>query len=259
MSAAAVIDAEHREFVGSLAKGLSVIRALGGDKPEMTVADVAKATDMTRAGARRLLLTLHALGYVQSDSKYYALAPKVLELGFAYISSRSWLSMTTPILEKLRTDLFESVSVVVLEGQEVVYVARFPADRVMTMSIEIGSRRPAFCTAMGRVLLGELSDDCIRQTLQHSAIQAFTDNTVTNVEQLMGEIKTARQQGYALIDSELEHGLVAVSVPLRNSRGTTLAAVNVCGHSSHLTVEDLEKRCLPALHAAVSRISMALV
>jgi IclR family pca regulon transcriptional regulator len=253
------IDESHREFVGSLAKGLSVIRVFGKDTPEMSVSEVARATETTRAAARRFLLTLHALGYVQSDGRLYRLAPKTLELGFSFLSSHSWLSIASPLLDRLKASLGESVSVTVLEDTEVVYLAKFPADRVMTLSMDVGSRRPAYCTAMGRALLGELPEPEARRILDASDIRAWTDRTVTDREALMAEFRKARRQGYAVIDQELEDGLVAVSVPLRDANGDVLAAANVCGHSSHLTVADLEARCLPALRDCVQRISRSLV
>ena len=253
------IDETNREFVGTLAKGLSVIRAFGKDRPTMSVSEVAKLTEMTRAAARRFLLTLHALGYVECDGRSYRLAPKTLELGFSFLSSHSWLSIASPLLEMLKAELGESVSLTVLENTDVVYLTRFPANRVMTLTMEVGSRRPAFCTAMGRALLGELPEPEARRILDASELNAHTSRTVTDKERLMEEFRKARRQGYAIIDQELEEGLVAVSVPLRDDRGAVLAAANVCGHSSHLSLEDLEKRCLPALRECVGRISRSLV
>ena len=253
------IEESHREFVGSLAKGLNVIRVFGKDSPEMSVTEVARATETTRAAARRLLLTLHSLGYVQTDGRLYRLAPKTLELGFSYLSSHSWLSIASPMLERLKVSLCESVSVTILEDADVVYLARFPADRVMTLSMDVGSRRPAYCTAMGRVLIGELPDDEARRILDQSLLQKYTPNTIVDRDALMDEFRKARRQGYAIIDQELEDGLVAASVPLRDSRGAVLAAVNVCGHASHLGTDDLEKRCLPALRDCAQRISRSLV
>jgi IclR family pca regulon transcriptional regulator len=253
------IDESNREFVGTLAKGLSVIRAFGKDSPEMSVAEVARLTTMTRAAARRFLLTLHALGYVECEGRSFRLAAKTLELGFSFLSSQSWLSIAAPLLETLKSELGESVSVTVLENADVVYLIRFPANRVMTLTMEVGSRRPAYCTAMGRALLGELPEAEARRILDASALKAHTSRTVVDKETLMAELRKARRQGFAMIDQELEDGLVAVSVPLRDARGTVLAAVNVCGHSSYLGVDDLETRCLPALRDCVARISRSLV
>src|ERR1700733_14081186 len=159
------ISESNREFVGSLAKGLSVIRVFGKDSPTMSVSEVARSTGITRAGARRFLLTLHSLGYLRTDGRRFSLAPKTLELGYSFLSSRGWLSIASPLLENLRTTLTESVSVTMLEDTD---VARFPADRVLTVSMDVGSRRPAYCTAMGRVLLGELPELEARAILDRS-------------------------------------------------------------------------------------------
>jgi IclR family pca regulon transcriptional regulator len=253
------ISESNREFVGSLAKGLSVIRVFGKDSPAMSVSEVARSTGITRAGARRLLLTLHSLGYLRTDGRRFSLAPKTLELGYSFLSSRGWLSIASPLLENLKTTLTESVSVTMLEDTDVVYIARFPADRVLTVSMDVGSRRPAYCTAMGRVLLGELPELEVRAILDRSLLVAHTPRTVVDKGALMEEFRKARRQGHAIVDQELEDGLVAASVPLRDCHGAVLAAVNVCGHASQLALDDLERRCLPALRDTVNRISRSVV
>jgi IclR family pca regulon transcriptional regulator len=253
------ISESDPDFVGSLAKGLNVIRVFGKDSPNMSISDVARSTGITRAGARRLLLTLHALGYLQTDGRRFSLAPRTLELGYSFLSSRGWLSIASPLLEALRTTLSESVSITVLEDTDVVYVARFQADRVMTVSMDVGSRRPAYCTAMGRVLLGELPETEASAILDRSELVAHMPRTLVDKEALMEEFRKARRQGYAIVDQELEQGLVAASSPLRDCNGAVLAAVNVCGHASELTLEDLRRRCVPALQECVHRISRSLV
>lgn len=259
MSIVEPISESDPDFVGSLAKGLNVIRVFGKDSPNMSISDVARSTGITRAGARRLLLTLHALGYLQTDGRRFSLAPRTLELGYSFLSSRGWLSIASPLLEALRTTLGESVSITVLEDTDVVYVARFRADRVMTVSMDVGSRRPAYCTAMGRVLLGELPETEASAILDRSDLIAHMPRTLVDKEALMEEFRKARRQGYAIVDQELEQGLVAASAPLRDCNGAVLAAVNVCGHASELTLEDLRRRCLPALQECVHRISRSLV
>ena len=253
------IEKSNRDFVGSLAKGLRVLRAFNDQHDRLTLSDVARLVDLPRAGARRLLLTLHALGYVKTDGKFFFLSPKVLELGFSYLSSQHWLSIASPVLEALRDELDEAVSVTTLEGSEVVYVARYPVDRVMTLAMDIGSRKPAYCTAMGRVLLGALPETKAREILGESTLRQFTTNTKHTVNDVCTEVLAVRDQGYCLIDRELEESLVAISVPLTNYHGETLAAVNVCGHPGNLSLEDLETRCLPALQAATRKIAQMLV
>lgn len=253
------IENTNRDFVGSLAKGLRVLRAFGESTDKLTVSDVAKVTDLTRAGARRLLLTLHALGYLDMDGKYYSLTPKVLELGFSYLGAQHWLNRATPLLEKLRDTLNEAVSVTVMQNTEVVYVARFQTDRVMTMAMDIGSRKPVFCTAMGRVLLASLPETKVREVLLASDIKRYTPQTLIDINALTAAVCDTRTKGYCVIDQELEQSLVAVSVPLKNYQGQTLAAVNVCGHPSNLSLEDLETRCLSALQETTQNLSQLLV
>jgi IclR family transcriptional regulator, pca regulon regulatory protein len=253
------IGETDREFVSALARGLSVIRAFGKGQPVMTVSEVAKAIDASRAVARRFLLTLQALGYVDSDGRSYRLSAKTLDLAYAYLDSHDWLSIVSPQLEKLKNDLGESVSLTVLDGPEVVYLLRFRSSRVMTLSIEVGSRRPAYATAMGRVLIGEMEDADARRIMDKSELRRHTPRTIVEKDALLEECHKAHVRGYAAVDQELEDGLVAVSVPLHNSRGALLAAVNVCGHISYLTIENLKTRCLPALRECARRISQTLI
>ena len=253
------IEHTNRDFVGSLAKGLRVLKSFNEGTEKMTVSDVARVCELPRAGARRLLLTMHALGYMYNDGKYYSLSPKILELGFSYLSSQNWLTLASPILEKLRDELDEAVSVTVLEHTDVVYVARFQTDRVMTMAMDIGAQKPAYCTAMGRVLMGAMPETKVREMLLASDIKRQTERTLTDINDITSAICQVRSQGYCLIDRELEDSLVAISVPLKNYHGETLAAVNVCGHPGNLSLDDLETRCLRALKVATDKIAQILV
>lgn len=256
---AKTFHSDPSDFVASLAKGLSVLRIFGRDRDALTLSDVAREADLSRAAARRFLLTLQALGYVASDGKYFTLTSKVLELGFSYLSSKNWISVASPLMEDLRNQLGESVSATVLEGSEVVYVARFRADRVLTMSVEIGTRRPAYCTAMGRVLLAHLPDTLVRQRLRESDLRAHTPQTLTDVNAIMAKIDEVRAKGYALIDRELERGLVAISVPLKTSGGKTFAALNVCRHDSYGDAASLVEMGLEPLLRTAAQISRSIV
>ncbi len=255
MATAVPIEETSPDFIGSLARGLRVICALGRTSGNLTASDVARATDLSRAVARRMLLTLHSLGYVESTGKHYSLSPKVLELGLSYLSAQDWLAQALPILTQLRDTLDEAISVTILEDTDVVYVARFPVNRVLSISMEIGMRRPAFCTAMGRVLLSGLPPDRASRVLHQSDIRAFTANTITAFDELERQVNAVRERGYCIVDRELDASLVAVSVPLKNLQGQTIAAVDVCGHPASLSLRDLEERCLPALQRAVQNIA----
>ncbi len=248
-----------REFVASFAKGLSVICAFGRETPEMTLSEVAQRTGMTRAAARRFLLTLEALGYACSEGKRFSLTPKVLELGFSYLSSMDVWDVAMPFMEQVTEEISESCSASVLEGNDVVYVARVPTKRIMSVSLHLGARLPAFATSMGRVLLAALSDAEARAILKSSHRAAFTGSTVTGIDALMAIVRDTRAQGYALVNQELEQGLCSVAVPLVNSSGRVLAALNVSGHSSRTTPEEMVEKYLPALLRAQEGIAKAIV
>jgi len=248
-----------REFVSSFAKGLSVIRAFGRETPAMTLSEVAQKTGMTRAGARRFLLTLEALGYACADGKRFSLTPKVLELGFSYLSSMDVWDVAMPFMEQVTEEIRESCSASVLEGHDVVYVARVPTKRIMSVSLHLGARLPAFATSMGRVLLAALGDDAARAIVEASDRTRFTRETVTDPEELMKIVRQTRDQGYALVNQELEEGLCSVAVPLVDSSGRVLAALNVSGHSSRTTPEEMIEKYLPALLRAQKGIENAVV
>jgi IclR family pca regulon transcriptional regulator len=240
-----VSTGEDREIVAGLVHGLTVLQAFQR-KPRLTQSELSAATGLTRATARRSLLTLISLGYVEADGANYRLTPKIVEFAAAYLNSNDgWIAIAAPYLETLRNHVEENVSAVVLDRTDVVYVASFAADTVMSINVRIGGRKPAFCTAMGRVLLAGMPDDCARDVLEMSPIQRKTDTTIITVDGLMGEVRKVREQGFAIIDQELEPGLVAVAVPLKNLRGQTVAAINICGHTMQTSVEKLTSQCLP--------------
>jgi IclR family pca regulon transcriptional regulator len=245
-------DAEDdREVVAGLVHGITVLQALQ-KKPKVTQSELSTLTGLTRATARRSLITLTMLGYVDSNDGIYSLTPKVVELASGYLNSGdAWIATAAPFLEVLRNRVEENVSAVVLDRTDVVYVASFAADTVMSLNVRIGARKPAYCTAMGRVLLAGMPEDCARDVLEMSGIQRKTSTTVVAIDEVMAEIRKAREQGYAIIDQELEPGLIAVAVPIRNLRGQVIAAINICGHTMQTSLEKLTTLCLPeALKAA---------
>jgi IclR family transcriptional regulator, pca regulon regulatory protein len=215
------------EFVQSLARGLAVIRAFDADHTDLTVSDVAKLTGLTRAAARRFLLTLVELGYVRSDNARFSLRPKILELGYAYLSSMSLPEMATPHLELLVERVHESSSVSVLDGDEVVYIARVPTRRIMTVAISVGTRFPAYATSMGRVLLAARSDEWLDGYFASTKLRLLTVHTIADADALRAELVRVRDQGWALVDQELEEGLRSLAAPVRDSNGRVIAAVNV--------------------------------
>jgi IclR family transcriptional regulator, pca regulon regulatory protein len=246
------------EFVQSLERGLAVIRAFDRAHPELTLTEVATATGVTRATARRFLLTLADLGYVRTDGRFFSLSPRVLELGYAYLSTLSLPEVAEPHLEALVAEVNESSSVSILDGRDVVYVARVPTSRIMTVSISVGTRFPAYATSMGRALLAGLSDEDLDAYLKDVALRPLTPRTVTSEPVLRAELARVRAQGWALVDQELEEGLRAVAAPIRDRSGRAVAAINVSAHASRRSLEAMRRDLVPPLVATAARISADL-
>ncbi|TFB55162.1 IclR family transcriptional regulator domain-containing protein [Cryobacterium tagatosivorans] len=215
------------QFVQSLARGLAVIRAFDADHTHMTLTEVAKRTDLTRATTRRFLMTLEELGYVRSDGRNFSLTPLVLQLGYAYLSGLSLSQVAQPHLQDLSTRLSESTSAAVLDGADIVYVARVSARRIMTVGINVGTRFPAYATSMGRVLLAGLSKAELDAYLNFVPLIALTPRTISTRGALLDELDKVRAQGWAMVDQELEVGLMSMAAPIYDGSGRVVAAVNV--------------------------------
>ncbi|HET6708608.1 IclR family transcriptional regulator domain-containing protein [Amycolatopsis sp.] len=245
------LDSEpaHRgaHHVQSLERGLAVIKAFHAGAAELTLSDVARATGLTRAAARRFLLTLTDLGYVRTDGKYFSLTARVLELGYAYLSSMTLPEVAQPHLEHLSASVHESSSVSVLEGTEIVYVARVAVSRIMTVSINVGTRFPAHATSMGHVLLAGLAEAELAQYFEVASLDRLTDHTVTAPAHLRTELAKVAGQGWAMVDQELEEGLRSVAAPIRGRTGRVVAAVNLSTHASRTTAESVRKDLVPPL------------
>ncbi|MDP9464032.1 MAG: helix-turn-helix domain-containing protein [Actinomycetota bacterium] len=251
-------DSQQRDYVQSLSRGLTVLQAFNAERPAMTLADMARATGLTRATARRLLHTLVTLGYVCTDGRTFELTPRVLDLGFAYVSSLQLPDIAQPFMEALSDRVHESVSASVLDGAQIVYVARVNTQRIMGISLAIGSRLPAAWTSMGRVLLAGLPDSQLDAFLDDLVVIELTAQSITDIAALRSEIQTVRNQGYALLDQELEEGIRSVAAPLRDRRGRTLAAINVGTHAARVTLKELRSVILPALLATARSIESQL-
>ncbi|WP_049560402.1 IclR family transcriptional regulator domain-containing protein [Nonomuraea sp. SBT364] len=246
------------DHVQSLARGLAVIRAFSAASPALTLSDVARATGLTRAAARRFLLTLTDLGYVRNDGRLFTLTPRVLELGYAYLSSLSLPEVAAPHLERLAAEVHESASVAVLDGEDVVYVARVATARIMRVTISIGTRFPAYCTSMGRVLLAALPPPALDAYLARADLRRLTSRTVARPAALRAELDLVRARGWAMVDQELEDGLRSLAVPIRDRSGATVAAVNVSTHASRMTLPQARRDLLPCLQATAARIEADL-
>jgi IclR family transcriptional regulator, pca regulon regulatory protein len=246
------------DFVQSLDRGLAVIRAFGPERERLSLSEVARATGLTRAAARRFLLTLVRLGYVRSDGREFSLRPRVLELGYAYLSGLALPEVAEPHLEELSAKVHESTSISVLDGPNIVYVARVATKRIMTVAISVGTRFPAYAASMGRVLLAGLSEEELGQYLAGTSFEAFTEQTVTDPDRLGEIIREVGQQGYSIVDQELEEGLRAIAAPIRDSSGAVTAAINVSAHARRHSREDMLTQLLPALLETAAQIEVDL-
>lgn len=242
-------------YVTSFARGLAVIRSFNASRPAQTLSDVAAATGLSRAGARRILLTLQTLGYVESEGRLFRLTPKILDLGFAYLTSMPLWNSAGSVMEELVEQVHESSSAAVLDRTEIVYVVRVPTHKIMAINLSIGSRLPAYCTSMGRVLLSGLEDDQLDAVLAQSDLKAHTPRTLTDPDDLRRAIALVRQQGWAVVDQELEGGLISLSAPVRNRQGKIIAAVNISGNAQRKSAKQMVKAFLEPLQAAAQRIS----
>jgi len=249
---------EMKDFVTSLARGLNVIQAFDKDHGQLTLTQVAARTELNRATARRFLFTLHALGYVESDGKLFWLSPKILELGYAYLASQPIVDTVQPFIERVSNETGESCSVSVLDGQDVVYIARYLAHHIMSVTLNVGTRLPAYATSMGRILLAAKSDEEIDKLLAKSQLKRFTEFTLVDCDQFKQEISAIRNQGYAIVNQELELGLRSIAIPIQNQRGQTIAAINVGTQAARIEEAELIERILPSLQRAAADIKEVL-
>ena len=250
--------APSSDYVQSLARGLAVIKVFDAENPKLTLSDVARRTELTRATARRFLLTLNELGYVQTDGSLFWLTPRVLELGYSYLSSLSLPEIAGPHLEALAEKVRESSSVSILDGDDVVYVARVPVSRIMTVSINIGTRFPAFATSMGRVLLAGLAREDLDTYLDRVRLDRLTTHTVVDVAHLRTEIDAARRQGYCIVEEELELGLRSLAAPIVDPDGHVVAAVNISTQAARYSLDVVHDDLVPAVRATAAAISADL-
>jgi IclR family pca regulon transcriptional regulator len=251
-------DQREKEFVQALDRGLAVVRTFSREHPTLTMAQVAARTNVPRAVARRYLFTLESLGYVQQRDGRFMLTPKVLDLGYSYLSSLTLPALAQPILERLGEELHESCSVSVLDGREIVYVARVPAQRIMSINLGVGSRLPAHATSMGKVLLASLPARSLDEFFAKGPLEAMTRRTIANPADLRRALQTIREAGWAVADQESEDGVRSIAAPIVDGRGETKAAMNVSAHVGRTTVAQLCKDVLPRLLDAARDISRAL-
>ncbi len=252
-------DRRHNaNFVQSLERGLAVIRAFDAEHRDLALSEVARAAGLTRAAARRFLLTLVELGYVSSANGRFRLTPRVLELGYAYLSGLTLPEVAEPHVEELVAKVNESSSISVLDGTEIVYIVRVPTRRIMSITLSVGTRLPAYAASMGRVLLAALPDDELERRLARIEVRPLTPHTIKDSDELRVVLAKVRKQGYAATDQELEEGLRSLAVPISDVSGEVIAALNVSVHASRSTMAALRRNFLPPALEAVAAIEADL-
>ena len=249
---------EGPDFVTALARGLTVIRAFGAERPHMTLADIAKRVSLPRATVRRSLITLETLGYVESDGRNFALSPKVLALGNSYLTSSPFPRTIQPMLERLAETAGESCWAAILDDEDVLLVAGAKSNRLLSAGMRIGSRLPAYCSAFGRVLLAGQPDDGIDVYLSSVILRMHTSRTTIEPAAIRRQIAEARANGYAIADGEVELGLCSLAVPITDIRGNTVAAINTTAHSGRMKSGEMVERLLPLLRQVAEDIRPVL-
>lgn len=242
-------DIQNRDVVGGLEKGLAVIEAFDERRARLSLSEVAGITGTTRAAARRYLLTLTKLGYVEHDGKFFTLSPKILRLGYAYLASTSLPSRVQPCLERISREVQESSSAAVLDEAEVVYIARSATRRIMSVGLSVGSRLPAYCTSLGRVLLAYKEPGWLDGYFTAVELKRLTPKTLTAEGEIRAALGEARERGFALVDEELELGLRSISVPIFGSDDGVRCAVNISVQTGRLSCDELVARTLPVLQS----------
>ena len=246
-------------FMTSLARGLSVIQAFSQKKRQLTISQLSGKTGLSRAAVRRCLYTLSKLGFAGSDDgRHFYLGPRILALGYSYIASMPLATAAQPVLERVSHELHESCSISTLDRSEIIYVARANVTRIMSIDLGVGSRLPAFCTSMGRILLASLQPEDLEIYLSQTELKRYTDRTITSLEKLRQVLRLVSRNGYAIVDQELELGLRSMAVPIQNPNGRIVAALNVGTHAQRVSIQELQTKFLPRLRSAAQELSMLL-
>ncbi len=249
----------ERDIMGGLAKGLLVIETFNADRPRQSIAEVAQASGLDRATARRCLLTLAHQGYADYDGKFFTLTPRVLRLGTACLATMPLPQIVQPFLDRLSERIGESSSISILDGAEIVYVARAAQKRVMSIALMPGTRLPAYCTSMGRVMLAALPEIEAARWLGDGPLPARTRHTRTAPDEILALLPDIRATGFAVIDQEVELGLRSIAVPVQDARGRVVAAMNIGLPAGSLGAEEIAPRYLPALMEVQAELRGLLV
>lgn len=249
---------ERPDFVTALARGLAVIRSFGPDRPRMTLADIAKRVALPRATVRRSLITLSTLGYIETDGRNFTLSPKVLALGNSYLASSPLPRAAQPMLERIAETTRESCWAAILDDDEVLLVAGARTNRLLSAGLSVGSRLPAYCSALGRVLLAGAPDEKLNAYLGRLTPRSLTARTATQPNNIRRSILDTRTSGYAISDGEVEAGLCSIAVPVKDLQGRTIAAMNATAPSGRVRRNEMVERFLPLLQEAAENIRPVL-
>jgi IclR family transcriptional regulator, pca regulon regulatory protein len=252
-------DTPDRSYVTALARGLSVLKSFDEQHERLTLSEVARIADMPRASARRALLTLQSLGYVNSDGRLFRLSPQVLMLARAYLASSPVPRIAQGFLETLSDSLGESCSLSILHDDEAIYIARSTRKRIGSLHRDVGAHLPAHCTSMGRVLLAALPDAELNDFFARAQLTRYTPHTLTGKADLRGAIEKVRRHGYSLVDQELEIDLRSIAVPVQNAAGRVIAAINVSAQASRTPKKQLTDVFLPALRTTAMKMRPLLI
>lgn len=245
-------------FMTSLARGLAVLRTFSDSRRPLTIAQISQKTGIPRAAVRRCLHTLQQLGYAEAEMNNFSLRPKVLSLGYSYLSSTPLAVSSQPCLNNISRTLNESCSLAVLDDSEVLYVARSATSRVMSVALNAGSRLPAYCTSLGRVMLAHMAPDELDAYFARTRLRPMTERTVVAPEQLRELLAGVRRDGYAINDEELELGLRSIAVPVRGASGRVLAALNVGAQAARVSAAQMREEFLPVLQRGAQELSVLL-
>ena len=247
-------------FMTSLERGLAVLQAFSQERRVLTTSQISQRTGIPRAAVRRCLYTLAKLGFVaEEDNRLFSLRPRVLKLGHAYLATTPLAHAAQPVLRHISATLNESSSVALLDGDEILYIARASTSRIMSIDLHIGSRLPAYCTSMGRVLLAQLNDEALDAYLDRTKRIQYTPRTIVSREGLRSTLESVRSNGFALVDQELEIGLRSIAVPIHGTEGRVMAALNVGVQAARVSVAEMESRILPVLREGAQELALLAI
>lgn len=246
-----------KDFLTTFAKGLEVIKSFNEETPSLTITELANKVGLSRAAARRFLLTLDRLGYLHHNNGQYSLGAKILDLGYSYLASLNYMERVTPIIEQVARELNESCSITVLEDSEIVYIARASRSKLVSINLQIGARLPAYVTSTGRVFLADFSDEQLDDFFEEEPCKKLTTYT-KSVNDIKKEIKRVRKQGYCLVNQELEIGMCSIAVPVRNRRNQLMMALIVSCNAWTVSPDEMLRKILPVLLEAAKEISLVL-